>query len=272
MSVWQTTRFDIPLTRPKVMGIVNLTPDSFSDGGLFHEPQAAIAHARRLLDEGADILDLGAESTRPGAGAVGEEQEWHRLEPVLQEVLRWQVPISVDTFRPGTMRRALDMGIDIVNDIWALRQPGALATVAASRAGVCLMHMHGEPATMQLQVMQGNVVPQVRAFLSQRMEAVRAAGVQAARLMLDPGIGFGKTVEQNFSLLAHQAELLDLSPVLVGWSRKSSLGHVTGLDRTQRQVPSVVAAVLAAERGASVLRVHDVAATVAGLAVWRQLS
>ncbi|MDI9330775.1 MAG: dihydropteroate synthase [Alphaproteobacteria bacterium] len=253
------------------MGIVNLTPDSFSDGGLFHAPAQAIDHARRLLNDGADILDLGAESTRPGASAVGADEEWRRLQPVLNEVLRWQVPISVDTFRPETMRRALDLGVDIINDIWALRQPGALIAVAQSRAGVCLMHMHGEPVSMQISPMAGDAVPQVRDFLRKRLAEVQAAGVTPQRVTLDPGIGFGKTVEQNFSLLARQAELTDLGPLLAGWSRKSSLGTVTGLDVSLRMPPSVVAAVLAAERGAAVLRVHDVAETVAGLAVWRQL-
>lgn len=271
VKVWQTTRFEIALTHPRVMGIVNLTPDSFSDGGLFHAPAQAIDHARRLLNDGADILDLGAESTRPGASAVGADEEWRRLQPVLNEVLRWQVPISVDTFRPETMRRALDLGVDIINDIWALRQPGALIAVAQSRAGVCLMHMHGEPVSMQISPMAGDAVPQVRDFLRKRLAEVQAAGVTPQRVTLDPGIGFGKTVEQNFSLLARQAELTDLGPLLAGWSRKSSLGTVTGLDVSLRMPPSVVAAVLAAERGAAVLRVHDVAETVAGLAVWRQL-
>ena len=268
--LWKTTRFDIALDRPQVMGIVNLTPDSFSDGGLFHAPAQAIEHAQRLLDEGANILDLGAESTRPGAPPVGEAEEWRRLQPVLQEVLRWHVPISVDTFRPETMQRALELGVDIINDIWGLRQPGALSTVAGSQAGLCLMHMHGEPETMQLSPMQGDAVAQVRDFLQQRLTEVHSAGVSPSRVLLDPGIGFGKSVAQNFSLLARQSELLPLGPLLIGWSRKSSLGAVTGLEVSQRLVPSVVAAVLAAERGASVLRVHDVAETVAALAVWRQ--
>ncbi len=268
MQVWKTTRFDIALTRPRVMGIVNLTPDSFSDGGLFHAPERAIAHARQLLEEGADILDLGAESTRPGAPAVGEPEEWRRLQPVLREVLTWQVPVSVDTFRPDTMRRALELGVDIINDIWALRQPGAEAACLSSGAGVCLMHMHGEPATMQLSPMAGDAVPLVSDFLTQRRDHLVARGMSPERIVLDPGIGFGKTVAQNFSLLANQRELSALGPLLAGWSRKSALGAVTGLDVSQRLVPSVTAAVLAADRGARILRVHDVAATRAGLAVW----
>lgn len=268
LQLWKTSRFDIALTQPRVMGIVNLTPDSFSDGGLFHDPAQAIAHANQLLQEGADILDLGAESTRPGAPAVGDSEEWRRLEPVLREVLTWQVPISVDTFRPDTMRRALDLGVDIINDIWALRQPGAEAACLSSGAGVCLMHMHGEPATMQLAPMEGDAVCQVSDFLAHRRDHLVAQGMAAERIVLDPGIGFGKTVAQNFSLLAHQLELAALGPLLAGWSRKSALGAVTGLDVSQRLVPSVTAAVLAAERGARILRVHDVAATRAGLAVW----
>jgi len=254
------------------MGIVNLTPDSFSDGGLFHDPARAIAHARRLLDEGADILDLGAESTRPGATAVGDDEEWDRLQPVLREVLTWQVPISVDTFRATTMRKALDLGADIINDIWALRQPGAQAVCLSSGAGVCLMHMHGEPASMQIHPMEGDAVPEVKHFLTQRRAELMAQGMAAQRIMIDPGIGFGKTVAQNFSLLSRQAELTSLGPLLAGWSRKSSLGAVTGLEVSHRLVPSVTAAVLAAERGASVLRVHDVADTLAGLAVWQAAS
>jgi dihydropteroate synthase len=269
LQVWKTTRFEIALTQPRVMGIVNLTPDSFSDGGLFLDPSKAIEHARRLLQEGADILDFGAESTRPGAQPVGEEQEWRRLAPVLQEVLTWQVPISVDTFRATTMRRALELGVDIINDIWALRQPGAEQVCLKSSAGVCLMHMHGEPRIMQASPMSGDAVPQVVAFLKERQAALIRQGMSANRIVLDPGIGFGKTVEQNFSLLARQQELAAWAPVLAGWSRKSALGAVTGLPAQQRQLPSVLAAVMAVERGAALVRVHDVAATQAGLAVWR---
>lgn len=251
------------------MGIVNLTPDSFSDGGLFHDPKQAIEQAQRLVQEGADILDLGAESSRPGAQPISDEQEWQRLQPVLQEVLKWKVPISVDTYRACTMRRALEMGVDIINDIWALRQPLSQEVCVQSQAGLCLMHMHGEPRTMQLNPMAGDVVQPVVEFLDQRRRELLDLGVQAQRIVLDPGIGFGKTVEQNFSLLACQSEYRHLGPLLIGWSRKSSLGAVTGWPVEQRMLPSVVAAVLAADRGASVLRVHDVAATRAGLKVWQ---
>ena len=270
VSFWETTRFRIQLDRPRVMGIVNLTPDSFSDGGRWTTAEAALAHARQLLQEGADILDIGAESSRPGAQPLSDDEEWQRLEPVLHELVRWQVPVSVDTYRAETMRRALDLGVDIINDIWALRQPGVLATVQAYPCGVCVMHMHGEPQTMQREPMTGDVIAQVLNFLRERLDALQAAGVADARICLDPGIGFGKTVEQNFALLREQSQLLDLGyPLLAAWSRKSSLGAVTGLDVQERLVPSVAAAVLAVERGARVVRVHDVAATVAALQVWR---
>jgi dihydropteroate synthase len=252
------------------MGIVNLTPDSFSDGGRLTTVEAALAHARHLVDEGADILDIGAESSRPGAQPLSDEEEWRRLEPVLHELVRWQVPVSVDTYRAVTMRRALDLGVDIINDIWALRQPGALASVQASHCGVCVMHMHGKPQTMQREPMAGDAVATVLDFLRERLEVMQTAGMAQARICLDPGIGFGKTVEQNFALLREQRQLLALGyPLLAGWSRKSSLGAVTGLDVQDRLVPSVAAAVLAVERGARVVRVHDVAATVAALEVWR---
>lgn len=270
---WQTARFRIDLAQPRVMGIVNVTPDSFSDGGRHHSTRAALAHCERLVAEGADILDLGAESSRPGSPPVPLDEELGRLLPVLRGVVTLGVPVSVDTYKPEAMRECLDAGADIVNDIWALRQPGAREAAAAHPScGVCLMHMHGEPRTMQQSTMEGDAVAQVRVFLEEQVQALRALGVGADRIVVDPGIGFGKTVAQNFALLARQGELLRAgNAVLAGWSRKSSLGHVTGMDVGDRMVPSVAAALLAVERGARIVRVHDVRETVAALKVWRAL-
>jgi len=267
---WQTTRHLIDLTTPRVMGVVNLTPDSFSDGGRHASVSAGIRHCERLVAQGADILDLGAESTRPGSPPVPLDEERARLLPVLREALALGVPVSVDTYKADLMREALDLGADIINDIWALRQPGAVDTVAAhARCGVCLMHMHGEPQTMQIAPMEGEAVPQVRDFLRGVTEGLLARGVARERIAWDPGVGFGKTPAQNFELLARQSALMaDGWPLLVGWSRKSSLGSVTGLPVSQRLVPSVAAALLAVERGARIVRVHDVAETVAALKVW----
>lgn len=271
---WQTSRFRIDLSSPRVMGIVNLTPDSFSDGGRLLDARAALQHCERLLQQGADILDIGGESTRPGIAPVSLEEELARVLPVLQGAIRLGVPVSLDTYKPEVMRRALDLGIDIVNDICALRQPGALDAVAGHPGcGVCLMHMHGEPRTMQQAPMGGDAVPQVVAFLQAQSRALQARGVAAGRIVWDPGIGFGKTVEQNFALLARQQELLAHGyPVLAGWSRKSSLGQVTGLPVDDRMAPSVAAALLAVDRGARIVRVHDVGETVAALKVWAAMN
>jgi len=267
--IWQTTRYRIDLSRPRVMGIVNVTPDSFSDGGLHAGTRAAVAHCEALVAQGADMLDIGGESSRPGTAPVPLDEELARVLPVLREAAMLGVPVSVDTYKPEVMRQALDLGADIINDIWALRQPGAREVVAAhGSCGVCLMHMHGEPQTMQRAPMPGDAVPQVLAFLQAQTAALRALGVDAARITWDPGIGFGKTVEQNFALLARQAELLaDGYPLLAGWSRKSSLGNVTGQPVNDRLEASVTAAVLAVERGARIVRVHDVRETVAALKV-----
>ena len=273
---WQTTRFQLDLSRPCVMGIVNLTPDSFSDGGQHAQGSQALRHAELLLREGAGILDVGAESTRPGAQAVPLDEELARLMPFLREAVRWQVPISVDTYKPEVMQAVLDLGVDIVNDIWALRQPGAERVVAAHPScGVCLMHMHRDPQTMQLQTMSGDVVSAVHQFLQARQQSLVAQGVDAARLVLDPGIGFGKTVVQNFELLARQSVLMALDrPVMAAWSRKSSLGAVLAQDGPippplERLPASVAAALMAVERGARLVRVHDVKATVDALRVWQ---
>jgi dihydropteroate synthase len=278
---WQTTRFHIDLSRPRVMGIVNVTPDSFSDGGCHFSADAARAHCEQLLQEGADLLDIGGESTRPGAQPVTAQDEWARVQPVLQHALTLGVPVSVDTYKPQVMQWALDAGADIINDVWAMRwreeapdRPthGLSARDLISQhgsCGVCLMHMHREPQTMQTAPMEGDAVPQVAQFLVGAAQALEAAGVARSRICLDYGIGFGKTVAQNFALLARQRELLACGyPVLAGWSRKSSLAAAAGLGDGSRLVVSVAAAVLAAERGARLLRVHDVQATVQGLAVW----
>jgi dihydropteroate synthase len=271
-AVWQTARHRIDLHRPQVMGIVNVTPDSFSDGGVHGSASAALRHCEALLSDGADILDIGGESTRPGSPAVPLEEELARVLPVVREAVRLGVPISVDTYKPEVMHAALDLGADIVNDIWALRRPGAAEAVAAHPScGVCLMHMHRDPQTMQVAPMQGDVVPQVLSFLERSAQAACALGLDSARIVLDPGIGFGKTVAQNFALLARQRELLGAGfPLLAGWSRKSSLGAVTGLESpAERLVPSVVAALMAVQRGARIVRVHDVRQTVQALAVWQ---
>ena len=272
--LWHTSRFTLDLARPQIMGIVNATPDSFSDGGRYLSTAAALRQCEQLLQDGADILDIGGESTRPGSPAVGLEEELARVLPVVRGAVSLGVPVSVDTYKPEVMQAVLDLGADIVNDIWALRQPGAAQVVAQHpRCGVCLMHMHGDPQTMQVQPMAGSVLPQVLSFLERSAQALQALGVENARIVLDPGIGFGKTVEQNFALLARQSELLALGyPVLAGWSRKSSLGAVTGLDVGQRLQPSVAAALLAVEHGARVVRVHDVRETAQALAVWRAMA
>lgn len=270
---WQTSRFLLDLQRPLAMGIVNATPDSFSDGGSHFSTTAALRHCEQLLQEGADILDIGGESTRPGSPRVPLQEELARVLPIVRGAVRLGVPVSVDTYKPEVMQAALDEGADIINDIWALRQPGAVQVVAQHpRCGVCLMHMHSNPQTMQITPMAGDAVPQVLSFLELQAHVLIGLEVEKARIVLDPGIGFGKTVAQNFALLARQRELLTLGyPLLAGWSRKSSLGAVTGLDVDDRLLPSVAAAVLAAERGARVLRVHDVRATVQALAVWRAM-
>ncbi|MCH7344108.1 dihydropteroate synthase [Pelomonas sp. CA6] len=269
--LWKTTRFDLSLQRPLVMGIVNVTPDSFSDGGHHAQAHQAIAHCEQLLGEGADILDLGGESTRPGAPRLAVDEEWARLAPVLRAALNMGVPVSVDTCKTEVMRRALDLGADIINDIQALRDEGALALLAThADAGVCLMHMRGEPASMQQHCKYEDVVAEVGEFLAARLRSAEVAGIRPERVLLDPGYGFAKTVEQNFRLLSQQRRLLDLGrPLLAGWSRKSSLGAVTGRPVEQRLSASIAAAVIALEQGASVLRVHDVGATVDALKVWQ---
>lgn len=268
---WHTTRFRVDLSHPQVMGIVNVTPDSFSDGGQHANTRAALAHGEQLLKDGANILDIGGESTRPGAPALSLEDELSRVMPVVREAVKWNVPISVDTYKAQVMQAVLDAGADIINDVWALRQQGAKEAVAAhASCGVCLMHMHGEPQTMQTLPMQGTSIQPVVDFLRSHAQVLQAKGVRPERIAVDPGVGFGKTVAQNFEFLAHQEQLLALGfPLLVGWSRKSSLGAVTGCEVGERMVPSVTAAMLAVERGARLVRVHDVQQTVQALKVWR---
>jgi dihydropteroate synthase len=277
---WQTSRFLIDLTQPQVMGIVNVTPDSFSDGGSHAEPMSAVKHAESLLGQGAHILDVGGESTRPGAPPVPLAEELARVVPVVRELVKLGVPVSIDTYKPEVMQACLDLGADIVNDVWALQRPGeqglsGVDVVARHpNCGVCLMHMHLEPQRMQIAPMEGDAVPLVVAFLQKHAQGLRDAGVAVERIVLDYGIGFGKTVEQNFALLARQAEVLALGyPLLAGWSRKSSLGRVTGQDVARERVASsVAAAVLAVERGARIVRVHDVRETADALKVWQAMA
>jgi dihydropteroate synthase len=275
MACWQTARYRIDLSQPQVMGIVNVTPDSFADGGQHADTASALRHCEQLLKDGAHLLDIGGESTRPGSPAVPLAEELARVLPVLRQAVCMGVPVAVDTYKPEVMAAALDLGADIVNDIWALRQPGAVDVVRAHPAcGVCLMHMHRDPQTMQTAPMAGDAVPQVLRFLQQVAQALQAQGVDQRRIVVDPGIGFGKTVAQNFALLARQPELLAAGyPLLVGWSRKSSIGAVVSghPDPAERVAGSVAAALLAVERGARIVRVHDVRETVQALAVWRQV-
>ena len=285
---WQTSRFQIDLARPQVMGIVNATPDSFSDGGAYFSSRSTasvLAHCEQLIKEGADILDIGGESTRPGAVALPLDEELVRVLPVVRHAVSLGVPVSVDTYKPEVMRAVLDLGADIINDIWALRKPGAVKVVAGhARCGVCLMHMHREPLTMQTAPMTGDVVQQVQDFLQLVAQGLQGAGVDRTRIVLDVGVGFGKTVAQNLSLLQRQSDVLSLGyPLLAGWSRKSSLAMLcadktdgvevpTPLPVAERLVPSIAAALLAVERGARVVRVHDVRETVQALKVWTAAS
>lgn len=269
--LWQTTRFCIDLTQPRVMGIVNVTPDSFFDGGQHKSLRSAMQHCEQLINEGADLLDIGGESTRPGALPPGPEAELGRVLPVLKHALTLGVPVSVDTSEPAVMRAALDLGVDIINDVRSLRRSGALECLAGhASAGICLMHMRGEPADMVQLAVYGDVVTEVRDALAARLAEVCAQGISAERIVLDPGIGFAKTALHNLLLLSRQAELKTLDrPLLVGWSRKGTLGLITGRPVHQRLAASVAAALAAVDKGASVLRVHDVAATVDALKVWR---
>ncbi len=262
-------RFQLDLTRPHVMGIVNVTPDSFSDGGKYSSVDLAIEHALQLISEGADILDIGGESSRPGAEPVALEEELLRVMPVIEALSKvTTVPISIDTYKPEVMRAAIQAGADIVNDICALRENGALEIIANSNAGVCLMHMQGVPQTMQINPQYGDVVADVKQFLVDRVEACVAHSIAKERIMLDPGFGFGKTTAHNVALIQHLDSFVELGlPLLVGLSRKSVLGRIAGGDEQQRLHAGLAASVISVMKGAKIVRVHDVKATVDALKV-----
>ncbi len=272
MLVLHCGRFSLSLERPQVMGVVNVTPDSFSDGGCWGTPAAAIAHAQRLLEEGADLLDIGGESTRPGAPEVGVEEELARVLPVVQALRDCGRPLSVDTRKPPVMRAVLEAGADMINDVSGFRDPAAIGVVAPSACAVCVMHMQGEPSTMQHAPVYRDVVREVKRMLYGRIEALAAAGVARERCVIDPGIGFGKTPSHNVALLRALGELTALGvPVMVGVSRKSLIGALTGRPTGDRLAGSVAAALAAIEAGARIVRVHDVAATRDAIAVWQAL-
>jgi dihydropteroate synthase len=254
----------LDLSAPAVMGVLNVTPDSFSDGGRFSGRAAALDRARQMAHEGAAIVDVGGQSTRPGAVVIGVEEELARVVPVVEALCaELALPVSVDTSRPEVMRAALAAGASMINDVAALRTPGALEAVAASSAAVCLMHMQGEPQTMQVAPRYDDVVAEVREFLERRVRAAEAAGIARARMVVDPGFGFGKLLEHNLRLLAGLGQLAPAGvPVLAGLSRKSMIGQLTGRPVNERLAGSVALAALAVERGASIVRTHDVAATV----------
>ena len=273
--IWQAGRFQLDLSTPKIMGIVNVTPDSFSDGGTYSaEVSGAIQHAERLLQQGADILDIGGESTRPHAAYVSPEEEWARVAPILQVLHTWQVPISLDTRRTVIMQRALEQGwVDIINDVQALEDEGAVNLLAQyPKVGVCLMHMQGLPQTMQDNPHYQDVVCEVSRYLKQRLVVCVQAGIARERMVLDVGFGFGKTLEHNVLLMQHLDDLLQEcdAPLLVGVSRKRMIGDLTGETVPSERVHGSVAAALAAvARGAQIIRVHDVKATVDAVKVWQ---
>ncbi|WP_049223479.1 dihydropteroate synthase [Neisseria sicca] len=275
--IWQAGRFEIGLNKPKIMGIVNLTPDSFSDGGVYSQnAQTALAHAERLLKEGADILDIGGESTRPGADYVSPEEEWARVEPVLAEVAGWGVPVSLDTRRTVIMEKALALGgVDIINDIAALTDEGAVELLARQAdTGICLMHMQGLPENMQINPEYQDVVGEVARYLKERAAECIAAGIAPQRITLDPGFGFGKNLQHNIALMRHLPELMAETgfPLLIGVSRKRMIGELTGeADVAERVHGSVAAALASVARGAQIVRVHDVKATADALKVWDAL-
>jgi dihydropteroate synthase len=265
----------LALDRPRIMGIVNVTPDSFSDGGAFDSAQAAVEHGLRLVDEGADLLDVGGESTRPGAAPVDEAEELRRVLPVIEALsARAGVPVSIDTSKPGVMRAAVAAGASMINDVFALRADGALEAAADAGVPVCLMHMQGEPRSMQDAPHYDDVVGEVHRFLADRLLACQFAGIELRRLLVDPGFGFGKTLAHNLDLLRGLERFTSLGvPLLAGLSRKSMIGTITGRsDAAARVHGSAAAALIAAQRGAAIVRVHDVAATRDALAVWQAVA
>lgn len=268
----QCGRFELELGRPLVMGILNVTPDSFSDGAARSLDQI-LEHAQKMVADGADLLDIGGESTRPGADQVSVDEELNRVMPVLQALRDCGVPLSVDTCKPAVMQEALRIGADMINDILALQAPGAIEAVAASRCALCIMHMQGEPRTMQAAPQYDDVVGEVRAFLAERVRELGAAGIASNRIVLDPGFGFGKTAEQNYTMLRHfdQMRVGDL-PWLLGLSRKSMIGHVVGREPSERLAGSLAAALYGVQKGAQILRVHDVAQTVDAIKVWQAIN
>jgi len=261
-------KYQLNLNRPHVMGIVNVTPDSFSDGGKYTSIDLAVVHGLKLIAEGADILDIGGESTRPGAAPVSLDEELRRVIPVIEALSAVStVPLSIDTYKPEVMRQSIAAGIDIVNDVRALQEEHAVEIVANSNVGVCLMHMQGMPQTMQLAPSYQDVVTEVKQFLLERMQVVMSAGIAQERIVLDPGFGFGKTTEHNIALIQHLGEIGELGPLLVGLSRKAVLGKIAGGDEQQRLHAGLAASVISAMKGAKIVRVHDVKATVDALKV-----
>lgn len=265
-------RFELSLERPLIMGIVNVTPDSFADTVARFDADAAVGHARALISQGADLLDIGGESTRPGAEPVSVAEELDRILPVIEALRGDGIALSVDTFKPEVMRQVIAAGVDMINDVYGFRREGAIEAVADARCALCVMHMQGEPKTMQQAPHYTDVVAEVGQFLAQRAEALRQGGVAANRIVLDPGFGFGKTVEQNYLLLRQLRELYSQGyPWLLGLSRKSMIVHVVGRDPGERVAGSVAAALAGVARGAHILRVHDVAETVDAVKVWRAI-
>lgn len=276
-TTWRCGRFLFDLSkrkRPIVMGILNATPDSFSDGGKFRTAKDAIAQAELMIENGVDLIDIGGESTRPGAEPVELQEELDRVIPVIEALKDCGVPLSIDTYKAQAMRQALHAGVDCVNDIWALRQTGALEAVMESRdCGIVLMHMRCNPLTMQFNPEYQNVITEVRQFLNDRAQLLISKGISSDRIAIDPGFGFGKSLEHNLNMLTHFADFSTLGlPVLAGISRKSMIGKITGKDTNERVAPSIAAAIMAADRGAQIIRVHDVPETVDALKLWEAIN